>query len=124
MPCGRAHKIDSVHYQKNMDRVKIYTHDLNAPISDILINENFGSFKEFKYEFTEKALEIHGSGWIYLNTRGNIGTIANHKVIDNIALIIDMWEHSYLIDFGSDKKKYLQDIWKIINFDIVNARLN
>lgn len=30
---------DSVHYQKNKDRVKIYTHDLNAPISNVLINK-------------------------------------------------------------------------------------
>lgn len=33
---------DSIHYQKNKDRVKIYTHDLNAPISSIL-TEKLGS---------------------------------------------------------------------------------
>lgn len=30
---------ESEHYQNNRDRVKIYTHDLNAPISDILIDK-------------------------------------------------------------------------------------
>lgn len=30
---------DSIHYQKNKDRVTVYTHDLNAPLSDILIDK-------------------------------------------------------------------------------------
>ena len=30
---------ESKHYQDNRDRVKIYTHDLNAPISNVLINK-------------------------------------------------------------------------------------
>lgn len=90
----------------------------------ILIDDKFGSYKKFKDSFTDIALEIHGSGWAYLDTSGKINTIPNHKIIDNVAVIIDMWEHSYIIDYRSDKKIYLSKIWSIINWDIVNARLN
>jgi dTDP-glucose 4,6-dehydratase len=30
---------DNLHYINHMDRVKVYTHDLNAPLSDVLINK-------------------------------------------------------------------------------------
>lgn len=90
----------------------------------ILIEDKFGSYQAFKDAFTEEAKSIHGSGWCYLSTTGKIKTIPNHKVLTDVAVIIDMWEHSFIVDFGADKDKYLKDVWKIINWDIVNARLN
>jgi len=90
----------------------------------ILITKNFGDFEKFKDSVTKTALGIHGSGWVYLDTKGIIRTISNHKVVNNVAIIIDMWEHSYQRDYGADKEKYLKNIWKIINWDIINARLN
>jgi len=92
--------------------------------SEILINKKFGSFEDFKTEFTDTALSIHGSGWVYLSTTGAIKTIPNHKITDNIAFILDMWEHSYLLDYGSDKEKYIKEMWKIVNWDTINTRLN
>jgi Fe-Mn family superoxide dismutase len=89
-----------------------------------LITQKFGDVEKFKESFTKTALGIHGSGWVYVDTRGVIRTITNHKVVDNVAVIIDMWEHSYIIDYGADKERYLKEIWKIINWNIVNARLN
>jgi Fe-Mn family superoxide dismutase len=44
--------------------------------------------------------------------------------VSNVAVIIDMWEHAYMIDYGADKEKYLKDVWKIINWQVVNARLD
>lgn len=92
--------------------------------SKILINDKFGDFDKFKDSFTKVALGIHGSGWVYLDTKGVIKTITNHKDVGNIALIVDMWEHSFILDYGADKEKYLKSIWNIINWNIINARLN
>ena len=98
----------------------------NSPRDAIkgLIEKKFDSYDAFKDAVSEKALTIHGSGWVYVDTKGNIKTIPNHEELENVAIIIDMWEHSYIIDYGANKERYLKDIWKIINWDIVNARLN
>lgn len=88
-----------------------------------LIDKKFGNYQKFKSEFTETALNIHGSGWIYLDRSGKIRTISNHKIVDDVAIIVDMWEHSYIRDYGADKEKYLKNIWQIINFNIINERL-
>ena len=60
---------------------------------------------------------------LYVN--GNIKTIANQgfKKGMRIALLVDMWEHSYVLDYGHKKAKYLENIWKIINWTTVNDRL-
>lgn len=110
----------------------LYFEQLQAPKTSntptgaiqILIDEKFGSYENFKDSFAEAALDIHGSGWAYLDKKGVIKTIPNHKIISDVAVIVDMWEHAYILDYGSDKKKYLKDIWKIINWQIVNARIN
>ncbi len=90
----------------------------------ILINQKFGDFDKFKDSFTKTALGIHGSGWVYLDTKGVIKTITNHKDVSNVALIVDMWEHSFILDYGADKEQYLKSFWNIINWNIINARLN
>ena len=93
-------------------------------ISQELINRKFDNFANFKTEMKEAALGIHGSGWVYLSTSGAIKTIPNHKVVSDVAVIVDMWEHSYILDYGTNKDKYLKDIWQIIDWDIINVRLN
>lgn len=97
----------------------------NNPIGAIktLIDDKFGNYKAFKDAFTEEAKTIHGSGWCYLNTDGKIKTIPNHKILNDVAILVDLWEHSYILDFGADKDKYLKDVWQIINWEVVNNRL-
>jgi Fe-Mn family superoxide dismutase len=66
---------------------------------------------------------IQGSGWVYLAQDGKIKTITNHAIKNDIVLLIDWWEHSFQFDYGSDKAKYLNNQWKIIDWDYVNTRL-
>ena len=89
-----------------------------------LINRHFGTFVDFKKAFAEEAMKLQGSNWIYLSRQGQIKTIRNHAKRTDIALLVDWWEHAWALDYQSDKKKYLQNIWKIINWQIVNDRLN
>lgn len=98
----------------------------NNPVGDIslLITEKFGSYAVFKESFTEIATNIQGAGWAYLSKSGKIKTISNHKLVSDIALIIDMWEHSFIIDYGIDKKKYINSMWSIINWNLINERLS
>lgn len=93
----------------------------NGPIGG-LIKSKFGSWDNFKDEFSEAALAIQGSGWCYLAREGTIKTIPNHEVRDDILVLIDMWEHSYILDYGSNKTRYLTNIWKIIDWNVINTR--
>ena len=89
-----------------------------------LVRDKFAGWAGFKRLFKEKAQTLQGAGWCYLTHSGTIKLIENHSMVNDVAVIIDMWEHSYYLDYGTDKTKYLDEIWKIINWDIVNARLN
>jgi Fe-Mn family superoxide dismutase len=88
-----------------------------------LIEEHFKTWEDFRDAFAQEAMKIQGSGWIYLSTSGAIKTIANHAVRTDICMLIDWWEHVWALDYQSDKKKYLDNMWKIINWDVCNERL-
>jgi Fe-Mn family superoxide dismutase len=91
--------------------------------SEEFINRHFKSFDQFKTEFEKTAMGIQGSGWVYLARDGKIKTIVNHEIKQDIILLIDWWEHAFALDYQADKKGYLNNQWKIINWDIVNAKL-
>lgn len=89
-----------------------------------LIENKFETFDNFKEEFSSVAMSIQGSGWVYLSSKGEIKTIKNHQIKNDIALLVDWWEHAWALDYQSDKRKYLQNIWKIIDWSVVNDRIN
>lgn len=41
----------------------------------------------------------------------------------DIVFIVDWWEHAWALDYQSDKKAYLANQWKIINWNIVSSRI-
>lgn len=93
----------------------------NGPVKTF-IDKHFGSFDQFKKEFKKVAMGIQGSGWAYLATDGKIKTIKNHEVRDDILFLVDWWEHAFALDYGSDKEKYLEELWKIINWNVISTR--
>ena len=69
-------------------------------------------------------MTIQGSGWVYLARNGKIKTITNHAIRQDIILLIDWWEHAWALDYQANKRKYLKNIWRIINWSVINDRLN
>lgn len=88
-----------------------------------LIDRKYGSFAQFKEDMKEQAMKIQGSGWIYMSRSGEIKTIKNHQIKNDIALLIDWWEHAWAKDYGANKSKYFDNIWRIINWNRVNIRI-
>lgn len=88
-----------------------------------LILKNFDSFDSFKEKIKEEAMKIQGSGWIYLSKNGEIKTIKNHQIKKDILLLIDWWEHAWALDYQHDKEKYINNIWRIINWNVINNRI-
>jgi superoxide dismutase, Fe-Mn family len=87
------------------------------------ITKKFGTFGKFKEQFTKTAMGIQGSGWVYLAKNGEIKVIRNHAVRRDIALLVDWWEHAWSLDYQADKAKYLNNIWKIIDWTVISGRL-
>ena len=91
------------------------------------INDAFGSFAEFKDPFVKAATGNFGSGWTWLVSSGNGGleivntSNAGNPMRDNKKplLTVDVWEHAYYIDYRNARPKYLDEIWKIVNWDFV-----
>jgi Fe-Mn family superoxide dismutase len=96
----------------------------NKPGGAVLehIEKHFTSFDNFKVEFEKTAMSIQGSGWVYLAKDGTIKTIKNHEIKNDIVLLVDWWEHAWALDYQADKKDYLSNQWKIINWDHINVR--
>lgn len=97
----------------------------NKPSGGIMdfIVEHYQNFDKFKEFFVKEAMKIQGSGWVYLAKDGKIKIIKNHEVKKDILLLIDWWEHA-MYDYKWDKKSYLNNQWKIINWDHINIKLS
>ena len=94
-------------------------------ISEELINSKYQNFEKFKEEFEKIAMGIQGSGWVYMDTKGDIKVIPNHSYRKGmkIALLVDWWEHAWALDYQADKKGYLNNQWKIINWNVISSRI-
>lgn len=95
--------------------------EMNEEISNFF-NDRFESVTIFQYKFKKAAITINGNGWCALTKNGSIKQILNHQIIDNIILVLDMWEHAYLLDYKADKEKYVDNFWNMIDWDVILKR--
>ncbi len=91
----------------------------------------FGSVEKFKEEFTAKAIGQFGSGWAWLVQDDNqdlkIVTTSNaaNPLTQNLKpiLVCDVWEHAYYIDVRNARPKFLENFWKLVNWNFVEENL-
>lgn len=77
-------------------------------------------------EFTECCDELFGSGWVAITYDGediDVCCIRNAKYCPEAIVVIDMWEHSYYIDYEYRKSEYVAQFWKHLNWDFVKQQL-
>ena len=106
-------------------------------LMDLLVKE-YGSFEGFKERFEREANEFKGSGYVTLSAwdGGCIGeraTISSYENESNsymglynskrLLLTLDLWEHSYYIDFRNNRSEYIKNFWRYVNWDVVYKRL-
>lgn len=94
------------------------------------IEKTWDSFENFKKEFNTAATTLFGSGWAWLvkDKEGRLSIIresnAGTPLTKNLEPILtfDVWEHAYYLDYQNRRADYLEALWKIIDWDEVNAR--
>ena len=103
----------------------------SEPVGDLkkAIDEKFGSFDAFKKEFEEAAKGQFGSGWAWLVVSEEGLEVISTKNQDNPILCgktpllgNDVWEHAYYLDYQNARAKYLEEWWKVVNWDVVEER--
>jgi Fe-Mn family superoxide dismutase len=97
-----------------------------------MIENQWGSFDGWLKTFMQIA-KARGIGWamLYYDKQTNqlVQTWVDEQHIGqlvdvDIILALDMWEHSYLMDYASpDKGKYIDAFFKAINWEVVSDRL-
>ena len=58
-----------------------------------------------------------------MNTSGYLNIIPNNRIVDNVALVIDCWEHAFMFNFGNSIENYVKQSINIINWDVVSRRI-
>ena len=94
------------------------------------IESEWGSFENFKKEFSNAALTLFGSGWAWLvkdkdgklsiTKESNAGTPVKNGL--TAILTFDVWEHAYYLDYQNKRADYISALWNIVDWDIVSAR--
>ena len=96
-----------------------------------IINQNFGTFADFKAKFTQTAIGTFGSGWAWLvkDQDGKLEIVsksnAGNPMIDGKTLLLtcDVWEHAYYIDYRNARPSYVEKFWNLVNWDFVANNL-
>lgn len=97
------------------------------------INKDFGSYEKFKSQFTESSKAVEASGWCLLVwvpkfQKLEILQCEKHQNLTlwgcKPLLVLDMWEHSYFLQYKANRPDYINAFWNIVNWNIVNKRFD
>lgn len=96
-----------------------------------LLEKAFGSFEAFKMRFTQEALALFGSGWVWLSM-----DVSGHLYIESFSnagnpllsgrtplMTCDVWEHAYYIDYRNGRGTYLEQWWALVNWEFVSKNV-
>ncbi len=95
------------------------------------INKAFGSFEEFKQQFSQTAITTFGSGWAWLvqNTDGSLELVSTSNAGTPLTgdatplLTCDVWEHAYYVDYRNVRPDYVAAFWNLVNWEFVAANM-
>lgn len=94
------------------------------------IGKQFGGLENLQKKVNQAALAIQGSGWAWLGYDPDtksldiVTTKDQDPLLSHVPLIgIDMWEHAWYLSHGPNKAKYLEELWKVVNWKTAEERL-
>ena len=95
------------------------------------INKKFGSFTNFKDEFTKASMGRFGSGWAWLalDKSKNLMVYSTPNqdtpVMEGFVPVLglDVWEHAYYLNYQNRRADYVSAWWNVVNWDQANKNL-
>ncbi|MEX1061806.1 MAG: superoxide dismutase [Patescibacteria group bacterium] len=95
-----------------------------------MIKRDFGSFADFKDKFSVAALGVFGSGWAWLViSAGKLSIVTTPNQENPYSsgqkplLGLDVWEHAYYLNYQSQRAKYIEAWWNVVNWEQVDKYL-
>lgn len=98
------------------------------------INNEFGSFTDFKTKFATAGTTRFGSGWAWLiiNAAGKLeicSTPNQDNPLMDVAevkgrpvLALDVWEHAYYLNYQNRRPDYINAFWNVVNWNEASRR--
>lgn len=96
-----------------------------APTGELAaaIAKSFGSFDQFKAQFSDAALKRFGSGWAWLSVKSGALTVHSTPNQDSPlsdgatpVLGLDVWEHAYYLHYQNRRVDYVAAFWNVVNW--------
>lgn len=104
----------------------------DGPLKDV-IEASYGDVESMKKELSAMSVGVQGSGWGWLGYNTKTGRVecvtrANQDPLEATTglvplLGIDVWEHAYYKDYSNVRPDYVNAIWDVMNWDVVEERL-
>lgn len=95
------------------------------------LEDAFGSVDAFKEKFEAAGAGQFGSGWAWLvDNNGTLEVVGTPNQDNPITdgkkplLGVDVWEHTYYLNYQNRRPEYLSAFWKVVNWSKVVERLN
>jgi Fe-Mn family superoxide dismutase len=97
------------------------------------INDAFGTFENFKDEFSKAAATRFGSGWAWLCVQNGKLVVCSTPNQDNPLMDVsdckgtpilglDVWEHAYYLNYQNRRPDYVNAFFNVINWDVVSKK--
>lgn len=105
--------------------------DANDPLY-LKMKQDFGSYDLWKADFVATGL-MRGIGWVVAYVEPKSGRLINEWINEHDLghlsgatplLVMDVFEHAYITQFGLDRSKYIEIFFNNINWDTVSKRFN
>jgi len=100
------------------------------------IEKDFGSFESMKKKIAETAMARFGSGWAWLvltndkklvvcSTPNQDNPLMDIAEVKGLPILgIDVWEHAYYLNYQNRRADYLENFWKIVNWNYIGERFD
>ncbi len=95
------------------------------------IDKVFGSFEQFKEDFTNAGATLFGSGWVWLvqNKDGDLDIMQGQNAENPLRegykpiMTMDVWEHAYYLDTQNARPKYIENFFAVLDWEVIEKRL-